>query len=317
MRKLWAVEWLTLAYMAFTTLLIAIYWNNLNDPWGMLLTRGVMLGVMTMMFGITALKPNRLTRMLRVFPQMFALIWWYPENYDFCSQYPYLDHIFANADQWLFGYQPALEFSKKVSSTFWSEAMCLGYYAYYYMMLAVVVFYMLFRYKQADRACFIFLASFFAHYIIFEFLPVAGPQYYFQAIGIDATAPFPAIGDYFRTHTECLQLEDRGIFSRLVISAHETGERPTAAFPSSHVGMITITMILAWATRNKWLFWGLTPLFLLLCVSTVYIKAHYAVDAFAGLIFAFPCYWLIDTLYTRIFYPWNPCSDRICVLSNG
>lgn len=246
-KGLWSMESITLIYMLFTTLLIAYYWNGLADPTGMLVTRLVMLGAMAAAYGLYRLYPCRALRIVRVFPPLLGLIFWYPETYDFCSQLPYLDHVFAQIDQTLFGCQPALVFNQIVTSTFWSEAFNMGYYAYYYMMGATLIFYLLCRYREADRAGFIFLASFFLFYMIYEFLPVAGPQYYFKAVGTEAaeTGVFPAVGYYFQTHTEMLMPEIKGIFSQLVLGAQEVGERPTAAFPSSHVGMSTVTMLLA------------------------------------------------------------------------
>lgn len=298
-KGLWSMEIITLIYMLFTSILIAIHWNGLNDPMGMVNTRIIMLAVMAAMFGIYRFYPCRALRIARVFPVLLGLIFWYPETYDFCSQYPYLDHVFANIDQVLFGCQPALLFNKVLSSTFWSEAFNMGYYAYYYMMGATIIFYLLCRYQQADKAGFVFLASFFMFYVIYEFLPVAGPQYYFKAVGIEAAAmgEFPAVGYYFQTHTEMLTPEIKGIFSQLVIGAQEVGERPTAAFPSSHVGMSTVTMMLAWQTRNKWLFWAMFPVYLLLCCATVYIQAHYLIDSICGFFTAVLFFGLNSRLY--------------------
>lgn len=298
-KGLWSMEIITLIYMLFTSILIAIHWNGLNDPMGMVNTRIIMLAVMAAMFGIYRFYPCRALRIARVFPVLLGLIFWYPETYDFCSQYPYLDHVFAEIDQTLFGCQPALLFNKVLSSTFWSEAFNMGYYAYYYMMGATIIFYLLCRYQQADKAGFVFLASFFMFYVIYEFLPVAGPQYYFKAVGIEAAAmgEFPAVGYYFQTHTEMLTPEIKGIFSQLVIGAQEVGERPTAAFPSSHVGMSTVTIMLAWQTRNKWLFWAMFPVYLLLCCATVYIQAHYLIDSICGFFTAVLFFGLNSRLY--------------------
>lgn len=301
-KGLWSMESITLIYMFFTTLLIAYYWNGLADPTGMLVTRLVMLGAMAAAYGLYRLYPCRALRIVRVFPSLLGLIFWYPETYDFCSQLPYLDHVFAQIDQTLFGCQPALVFNQIVTSTFWSEAFNMGYYAYYYMMGATLIFYLLCRYREADRAGFIFLASFFLFYMIYEFLPVAGPQYYFKAVGTEAaeTGVFPAVGYYFQTHTEMLMPEIKGIFSQLVLGAQEVGERPTAAFPSSHVGMSTVTMLLAWQTKNKWLFWLMMPLYLLLCCATVYIQAHYLIDSICGFFTALLFFWLTSLMYDRI-----------------
>ncbi|MBO7569315.1 MAG: phosphatase PAP2 family protein [Bacteroidaceae bacterium] len=301
-KGLWSMEALTLIYMLFTTILIGIYWRNLADPTGMIVTRLVMLSAMGIAYGIYRWYPCRALRILRVVPTLLGLIFWYPETYDFCSQLPYLDHIFAGIDQALFGCQPALVFNTIVSSTFWSEAFNMGYYAYYYMMGATLIFYLLCRYPEADKAGFVFLASFFLFYVIYEFLPVAGPQFYFKAVGVEAadTGVFPAVGYYFRTHTEMLMPEVKGIFSQLVLGAQEIGERPTAAFPSSHVGMSTVTMLLAWKAKNKWLFYIMMPFYLLLCCGTVYIQAHYLIDSICGFFTAVLFFWLTSWLYDRI-----------------
>jgi membrane-associated phospholipid phosphatase len=42
------------------------------------------------------------------------------------------------------------------------------------------------------------------------------------------------------------------------------------------------------------------PLYTLLCFSTVYIKAHYAVDAMAGIPFGIVFYFILAAIYDRI-----------------
>lgn len=130
---------------------------------------------------------------------------------------------------------------------------------------------------------------FFLYYIIYIALPVTGPQFYFAAIGLDNAAAgiYPHLGTYFSTHTDMLPAPgwDEGLFHNLVHWAHETGERPTAAFPSSHIGISTIVFILSWRHARQ-VVPVIAPLWLLLCCATVYIQAHYVIDAIAGLISA-------------------------------
>ncbi len=296
-----SAEVVTLFYVCVTTIMILCYWNGLTDPVGMLMLRLGIVAVMVFTYFTSRKMPKKLSMAWRSFPPLLMLIWWYPENYDFCSQLPYKDHIFAGLDQLLFGCQPALEFDKAVPDVFWSEAFNMGYYLYYYMMMSVIVFYLLFRMREYDKTLFIFLGSFFLFYFIYQFLPVAGPQYYFCALaniyGPDGWTGFPDVGNYFKDHIEMLSIDIKGIFSQLVIGAQEIGERPTAAFPSSHVGMSTVTMLLAWRTGNKWLFWIMLPFYMLLCCGTVYIKAHYLIDSIAGFFFAVLFYYITNRLY--------------------
>ena len=291
----------TLLYILVSTVIILIEWKPLSSPWSMLGFRGLMI------IGILATNlvyrycPCKATVLLRVAIPFLGLIYWYPETYQFCSVFEYKDHIFAHADYLLFGYQPSLLFSRYVDSTFWYELFSMGYFSYYFMMIAMILFYFIARYEDFQRASFVFLASFFLFYLIFDFLPVAGPQYYYCANGeeMGSTALFPEMGHYFRDHTDILPLDVRGIFSRFVLDLQEQGENPTAAFPSSHVGMALVTVLLARQTKNKTLFWILFTLFVILCFATVYLKAHYVVDSLAGLLFGGLFFYLCNKNY-----PW-------------
>lgn len=301
-------ELVTLIYVAVTTVMVLVFWNQLDSPLSMLGLRFIALSIIVVTHLTYKVLPHQLALAWRSFPLFALLIWWYPEIYEFCSIFPYLDHVFAEADQLLFGCQPSLEFDQLLDSALWSELFNMGYYSYYYLMFVVLLFYLIFRVDEYDKASFIFLSSFFLFYLIYDFLPVAGPQYYFCALGNiygDGTwqSSFPDIGDYFKTHTEMITPEIKGVFSKLVISAQEIGERPEAAFPSSHVGMSTVCMLLAWRTDNKWLFWVLVPFYVLLCMGTVYIKAHYLVDSIAGLVFAVLFFYVTSNVY-------ESCSRR-------
>ena len=134
------------------------------------------------------------------------------------------------------------------------------------------------------------------------FLPVAGPQFYFPVIDADliAAGPYPEIGNYFNLHPEIsiAQSGKGGLFTHLVGMAQASGERPTAAFPSSHIGISTVIIILAWRAK-KWLFLTLLPFYILLCCATVYIKAHYLVDAFAGVATGILFYILTAKIFDR------------------
>jgi membrane-associated phospholipid phosphatase len=168
----------------------------------------------------------------------------------------------------------------------------------------VCVFYFFKRYAEFELTTFIILVSFFIYYVIFIFLPVTGPQFYYLAAGLDniAAGVFPEVGNYFQTHQEALTVPGwkDGLFYYLVELAHAAGERPTAAFPSSHVGVTTILMFLAWRTHNRKLFWGMMPFFVLMCLATVYIQAHYAIDVLGGWVSAIVIYVFLHFLGRKI-----------------
>jgi membrane-associated phospholipid phosphatase len=123
------------------------------------------------------------------------------------------------------------------------------------------------RYKKPDfeKFSFIILNSYYIYYLIFVIIPAEGPQFYL---------PSPLN-----------QIEAQGIFGYLIKWIQSFGEAPTAAFPSSHIGISLILLILLFK-RHKTLFIVLLPFCFTLVFSTIYIKAHYFVDVVGGVVSA-------------------------------
>lgn len=295
-RGLFAFEWVVLAYMLLTLVVILFTWTKLVNPVSMLWGRFHFVAMTAALWVVYRLFPCRMTRFLRIVGQMSLLSWWYPDTYELNRIFPNLDHLFAAWEQQLFGCQPALLFSQAMPSPVVSELMDLGYASYFPMMLVVMLYFFFCCPRQLMRAAWILMASFMLYYVIFVFLPVTGPQYYYGAVGLDEIAKgiFPNVGDYFMHNMERLispGYQD-GLFYHMVESAHAAGERPTAAFPSSHVGISTILLLLCMQARSRRLTLILLPFFILLCLSTVYIQAHYVIDAIAGLITGVAFYYL-------------------------
>lgn len=308
-KNLFAVEWAMIAYLVLTTLVIVFCYTKVQNPEAMLWGRVRILFTTAALYAVYRMVPCRLTRLARVVVQVALLSWWYPDTYELNRMFPNLDHIFATWEQQLFGCQPALLFSQLTSfggvgGGLFSELMDLGYASYYPMIAVVILYYFFRRYDEFLHASFVVMASFFLFYVIFVFLPVVGPTFYYQAVGLDTIMQgvFPNVGDYFNHHTECLPSPGYtdGFFYHLVENAKAAGERPTAAFPSSHVGISTILMFLAWHARDRRLLFILLPFYVLLCFSTVYIQAHYAIDALAGLVTGTVFYFVLMYLTTEV-----------------
>ena len=298
-KGLMAVEWVMLAYMVLTFITMLFTYTKLVNPESMIWGRMRVLVMTLALWGVYRMVPCKLTKLARVVAQMALLAWWYPDTYEINRMFPNLDHLFAGWEQQLFGCQPALLFAKNLPWAVVSELMDMGYFMYYPMIAAVVFFYFFRRYQEFERCAFIMLASFFIYYVVFIYVPVAGPTFYYDAVGIHDIAQgiFPPLGDYFNTHTDCLPSPGytQGIFYQLVEDAKAAGERPTAAFPSSHVGISTICMLLAWHSKNHRLLYILLPFYLFLCMATVYIQAHYLIDALAGFVSAIIIYLVLFT----------------------
>lgn len=295
------LEWVVLAYLAFTLVLMLLGSVRLDNPSSMLWGRFRVVTLMAAMWIVYRLIPCRMTLLLRILCQVVMLAWWYPDTYELNKLLPNMDPLFARLDQMIFGCQPALLFAQHFPSPVISELMDMGYFAYYPMIGLTLCWYFFGGYREFERAAFIVIAAFFIYYVMFDLIPVTGPTYYYKAVGLDQIAKgmFPSVGDYFNTHTASLPSPGYrdGLFYQLVESAKEAGERPTAAFPSSHVGISTICMLLAWHYkrnyRGKLLLCILAPFYVFLCMATVYIQAHYAIDVIAGFVSALVMYALL------------------------
>lgn len=303
-----AVEKLTFIYVLLTTLIILYLFQRMDHPVEMLLGRLVIVGITVGLSFVSEWWPNKLIIFLRVGFQMALLSYWYPDTYEFNRLFENLDHVFASLEQTLFDCQPALLFSKYYAAPWISELIHLGYFSYYPMIAFITLVYFFRRFEEFDRVAFIIVGAFFLYYFIYIFLPVAGPQFYFPVIGWENVneGVFPSIGHHFSTTSELLPgpgYKD-GLFYSLVKSSQDAGERPTAAFPSSHVGISTILLFLAYRLKGKLLLWML-PFYILLCMATVYIQAHYAIDVIGG--------WISSIIiYASIVYLYKLCMRWRC-----
>lgn len=286
-RGLLVVEWVVMGYLTLTLLLITFLYTKLPEAPALVAGRVRVVAMTAALWLVYRLWPCRLTRLFRITGQMSLLGVWYPDIYEINRVLPNLDHVFAQLEQSLFGCQPALLFHQWLSSPWWSEAFDMGYFSYYPMIALTVLYYFFCRPREFERAATVVMVSFFLFYLIFIFVPVVGPTFYYRAVGLSSVQAgiFPNLHDYFCTHTACLPSpgDPSGLFYQLVEQAKDAGERPVAAFPSSHVGISTVCMLLLWHARNYRLLLCLAPFYVLLCCATVYIQAHYLVDAVVGL----------------------------------
>ena len=284
-----APELATFLYAAFSSLVILFTWTGLDNPSDLLWLRVQFLSGTLVLWGVFLLWPCKLVIGARLAYLLAMLSTWYPDTYSINSQFSNLDHVFASLEQELFGFQPSLLFSQAYSSRVVSELMYMGYFSYYLFFVVTLVIVFFKQFRSVERTAFMIFAGFYICYAVYLLLPVTGPQYYYLAVGMEEIAhgDFPDLGHYFSDHTEALASPgwSGGVFYQLVQLAHNAGERPTAAFPSSHVAIATLVMLITARLRMwRWLLILAVP-FLFLCLSTVYIYAHYAIDAIMGFFF--------------------------------
>ena len=261
-KGLFAVEKITLIYNLLTSILILFLFQRMDHPWHMLLDRAMIAAMTFLLMYLYRLAPCKFSAFVRIVIQMSLLSYWYPDTFEFNRFFPNLDHVFAITEQFIFNGQPAIWFCHTFPHLLVSEAFNMGYFFYYPMMLIVALFYFIYRFEWFEKMSFVLVTSFFIYYLIYIFV--------------------------------------HGFFYSLVQGSQQVGERPTAAFPSSHVGISTILMIMAWRGSKK-LFACLIPFYMLLCGATVYIQAHYVIDAIVGFFSAFLLYVVVTWMFKKWF----------------
>ena len=168
------VEWVTLAYTLFTTLLIVLFWSQMGNPLQLLEGRGMVVGGMALLWLFYHLRPNKYILLLRYIFPLSLLGYWYPDTYEFCQLFPNLDYLFAAADHALFGCQPSITFAQWLPQKVWSELFHMGYFAYYPLIFLTVLAPLFTDRSQFSRTASVVLASFFLYYLIYLFLFVIG-----------------------------------------------------------------------------------------------------------------------------------------------
>ena len=271
-KGLFAVEKISIIYAVFTGLFAIVFGAKENNLTMMLLYRTLFVSIMlTLAHFYQHKKPQLLWFFRNLFP-LALIAYWYPETYYMNENiFGNLDKYFIAADQALFGCQPSMEFSKHFPQIWINELMNFGYMSYYFIIAAAVFLALWTSKKRMEYAVFMILCSFFIYYLMFIIIPVVGPQFYFPS-------PDNAI--------PC-----EGIFRETMVMLQDMGEKPTGAFPSSHVGICLICMYLILKDSRK-IFYILIPVSIILICSTVYIKAHYLIDIIGGFISAPLCFWI-------------------------
>jgi membrane-associated phospholipid phosphatase len=284
--RFFSVEKLTFIYILITSLIIIFLRPEINTCCKLLSVRVLIVFIIFGLSYFNSIKNWWVIRFSRFAFVGALLIYWYPETFDINRMIPNFDYLLASLEQNIFGFQPALVFSQMYPQSWFCELLNMGYFAYYPLIIGTSAYLYFKDRRYFEHFFFIVLFSFFCYYTIYILFPTAGPQFYFQAIGLDQAQAgiFPHVGYYFDKHQELLTpASNSGFFSQMVQNTQQVGERPTAAFPSSHVGISTLIFILILKNRRYIFFSMLFPIYLALVAATVYIQAHYLIDVIAGL----------------------------------
>jgi membrane-associated phospholipid phosphatase len=203
----------------------------------------------------------------------------------------YHDHAIIALEQMIFGYQPIVRFMEAFPYRPVAEVLYFAYFSYYSLVPGV----MFALYFTDRRRCFRYVSVisfvFFVCYLAFMVAPVLGPKAiliprYAEMVGINYVVPAVPPG------------VDAAFFYKIMSVIHGKWQVIGAAFPSSHVAVALGVLYFAWTSLRRARYAILIGV-ILLAISTVYCRYHYAVDVFGGIIFAAVFIPLGEWLYKR------------------
>ena len=191
---------------------------------------------------------------------------------------PRLDPWLLRADHALFGCEPAEVFPMAFAHPLCSEIMHLSYLSYYAMVGGVGLWLSLRNLAAFRHFVTVVSLVFYACYALYLFVPAVGPRVIFRA-----TPERAQFVERYGYEPRAVANDSGGTWARRAFTLiEEQGEIPGAAFPSSHVAVALVTGWFSWRhlRRIRWLHLGFAVTILF---STVYTRAHYAVDVLGGL----------------------------------
>ena len=281
--KLNLVDYSTVSYLLITTILVLLFQNKIDNPIFHLAMR---VGFFILLL-LSAFIRNKfafgIVNLLSSLIPLALLGYLYNEtasfNHIFFNNF---DGVLSQLELSIFRVQPSVLFSEVFHWAWFSEVMNFGYLSYYLLIFGIPT---LFYYREKDHfqeLLFVLLSSFYMYYIVFILIPVVGPQFYFES-DLAVFTPQGPVGHFIRF-------------------IQETGEVPTGAFPSSHVGISLLLGYYIFKYFREYFYFVASIIFILI-ISTVYIKAHYVIDVIAAFFITPIFYFLSDKLYISLSKP--------------
>jgi membrane-associated phospholipid phosphatase len=272
-----AFEWIALGYLALSSVLIAMFAENLAHPIRMI---GLQAFVIAMIMILCWMETRERTRWetgkSACSTGRFWYFWrhWYPHLFFlFCfEELGKLVHLVTPGwqdakliafDHWLTGVNPSL-WLERFAHPALNEFMQFAYFTYFiYLLLLGGVLY---NRRDAEGYWSVMTYSAIGYafgYVISILFPVQSPWFTFTGMWHSNLAGGP--------------------FTALINVIEKCGRVHGAAFPSQHVAGAVAALWGAWRHR-RWLFWVFLPYVLCMCVSTVYVRNHYLADVFGGIV---------------------------------
>ena len=268
-------EWIALGYLGLSSVLIALFAENLAHPVRLIGTQTLVAAIVLLLCRTQAMSAQQAQQFGKSASSKFWHFWrhWYPHLFFlFCfEEMSWLVHLVNPGwedarliafDHWLTGGNPSL-WLEHLARPALTEFMQFAYFTYFlYLLILGGILYCQRDFKSYWAVMTYSAVGYVFGYVIAMLFPVQSPWF-----TLDGMWHGPLIG---------------GPFTALINLIEKLGRVHGAAFPSQHVAGAIAALWGAWRHR-RWLFWTFLPFVACMCVSTVYVRNHYAADVLGGL----------------------------------
>ena len=277
------VDYATQSYIALVGLLILFFHNSTVPDWPRLLgahAAGLVVIHWLIQAHARSKKAGLLDFLRHFYPVLLYTVFFCETgllNRMFFREY--LDPIFARWEQGLFGCQPSVLLMQKLPWLAVSELFYAAYFSYYIMIGGVGIALFLRSRRQFFHYVSVVSFLFYVCYLIYIFLPVIGSRAFFHQVEGYSLPPDTQRLAVTDTYPAAVQA---GVMFHVMRWVYRVFEAPGAALPSSHVAVALCTVYFSFRYLRRIRYVHLAVA-ILLCVSTVYCRYHYALDVLTGL----------------------------------
>lgn len=187
------------------------------------------------------------------------------------------DLVFIKMDFAIFGVNPT-QWAYRFANPHLTEFLQIVY-IYYYPMIVVfgLELYLWHRYKEFKYTIFVLFFSFFFSYLLYILFPANGPRFHLHEFySISTQLPGLFLTEPIRAFINFGESIPPGV-------ANPQDYVQRDAMPSLHTITAFLIMWLSWKFRSKSFYFYL-PYFICMVCATIYLRYHYAVDIFGGLL---------------------------------
>ncbi len=190
-----------------------------------------------------------------------------------------IDPLLIKIDFFIFGNHPSL-WMERFTTPWFTDLMSLSYLSYYFIPVVLIsVLYLKDKIIEFNNAMFVLTFGYYLSFVGYILFPAIGPRFTLENL-----YSIPLKGSFITD------------FVRDTLNALEHNKRD--CMPSGHTQIVLMVLYLA-SRYERLLFYIFLPIICLLILSTIYLRYHYVVDLFAGVIFAITSILVSNYIYKK------------------